>query len=204
MAGQARQVVFVGNESVGKTAIVKFAASGTWNPRTDPTAGAGMFVITRQEKGGSEVTLNVWDTAGQERFKTLMPMYLRSAQVAVLVFDVTNIASFHSIGNWGDLIREHSGVMTPIILVGNKMDLEEQRTVSSEEGARIYASVGAIDYLETSALTGANIDALFTMIADSLPVDPVAVWDDPVIPVDLDPDADPDRRPSRCPWICKC
>jgi small GTP-binding protein len=200
MAGRPRKVVFVGNESVGKTAIVKFAASGTWNPRTDPTVGGGMFAITRQEKGGSEIMLQVWDTAGHERFETLVPMYLRSAQVAVLVFDVTNIESFRSIEKWGDLIREHSGVLTPIVLVGNKMDLEEQRTVSSEAGARIYASVGAIDYLETSALTGENIDALFTVIADSLPVDPVSVWDDPAIPVD----PDPDHRPSRCPWICWC
>jgi Ras-related protein Rab-21 len=95
--------------------------------------------------------MQLWDTAGQERFKAMAPMYYRNANAALLVFDVTNHTSFEEVKSW--ILELQRNVQEPmfLLLVGNKIDLVEQRAVSREE-AFIYAqSIGA-KFLETSVV----------------------------------------------------
>jgi small GTP-binding protein len=69
----------------------------------------------------------MWDTAGSERFKSLIPTYLKNANAIILTFDITNKASFHSLGNWLNEIKDKIPENTFIIVAGNKLDLESKR-----------------------------------------------------------------------------
>lgn len=95
--------------------------------------------------------MQLWDTAGQERFKAMAPMYYRNANAALLVFDVTNHFSFEEVKSW--ILELQKNVQEPmfLLLVGNKIDLEEQRAVSREEAFIYSQSIGA-KFIETSVV----------------------------------------------------
>merc|ERR1719469_1115545 len=118
--------------------------------------------------------LQLWDTAGQERFRSLIPSYIRDSSVAVVVYDVTNRASFLNTAKWVEDVRAERGNDVVICLVGNKTDLgNEKRTISTEEGEERAKKDGLL-FMECSAKAGYNIKSLFRKLATSLPgsVDP--------------------------------
>ena len=114
------------------------------------------------------VRLQLWDTAGQERFRSLIPSYIRDSSVAVVVYDITNRASFLNTSKWIEDVRNERGNDVIIVLVGNKTDLSERRQVSLEEGED-KANKEGIMFIESSAKAGFNIKALFRKLASSLP-----------------------------------
>jgi Ras-related protein Rab-6A len=114
------------------------------------------------------VRLQLWDTAGQERFRSLIPSYIRDSSVAIIVYDITNKASFANTAKWIEDVREERGEDVVIMLVGNKTDLEEQRAVPQEEADEKSRELGVM-FCETSAKTGDNIKGLFRTIATNLP-----------------------------------
>lgn len=145
------KVVLLGDTSVGKTSIVNIVQSGEFVPDQTSTVGA-CFHIKRITVNGTVVKMHIWDTAGQERFRSLAPMYYRDAQYAVLVYSITSSESFDAIDRWYNGLKTDCAEMPGVILVGNKTDLEDSRTVSSEAGANMAQKIGA-DFLETSAKT---------------------------------------------------
>ncbi|KAG8896475.1 Ras- protein RABH1b [Tulasnella sp. 417] len=114
------------------------------------------------------VRLQLWDTAGQERFRSLIPSYIRDSSVAIVVFDITNRASFLSTSKWIDDVKSERGNEVIIVLVGNKADLSDKRQVTLEE-ATAKATELNIMFMETSAKAGHNVKSLFKKIAMSLP-----------------------------------
>jgi Ras-related protein Rab-1A len=112
--------------------------------------------------------LEVWDTAGQERFSTITANYYRGAQGALLVYDISRRDSFERVKVWYDRARQLGGQDLECVLVGNKADLPDSaRTVSSAEGAAMAKEMGDIPFVETSALSGSNVEAAFvTMTAN--------------------------------------
>lgn len=132
----------------------------------ESTIGASFFTKTVPEK---HVKFEIWDTAGQERYHSLAPMYYRGAAVAIVVFDITHPASFDRAKKWVTELRanvSNSGIV--IALVGNKIDLEEERQVDQEE-AKIYAEESGLLYFEASAKTNVNVTEIFDAVADGLP-----------------------------------
>jgi len=115
------------------------------------------------------VRLQLWDTAGQERFRSLIPSYIRDSSVAVVVYDVSNRASFLNTGKWVDDVRQERGNDVVICLVGNKTDLgNDKRQVSTEEGEERAAKDGLL-FMECSAKAGYNVKSLFRKLATALP-----------------------------------
>lgn len=114
------------------------------------------------------VRLQLWDTAGQERFRSLIPSYIRDSSVAVVVYDITNRASFLNTSKWIEDVRNERGNDVIIVLVGNKTDLTDRRQVSVEEGEDKSTKEG-IMFIESSAKAGFNIKALFRKLATALP-----------------------------------
>jgi len=115
------------------------------------------------------VRLQLWDTAGQERFRSLIPSYIRDSSVAVVVYDVTNRASFLNTSKWVEDVRAERGSDVVICLVGNKTDLgNDKRQVSTEEGED-KASKDGLLFMECSAKAGYNVKSLFRKLATSLP-----------------------------------
>ena len=162
------KLVFLGDTSVGKTAIITRFMYDTFDTTYQATIGIDFLSKTVYLEDRT-IRLQLWDTAGQERFRALIPSYIRDSSVAVLVYDTTNRQSFQNIDTWIDDIKtHHSDPNLLMVLVGNKTDLSEKKQVSMEEGERKAAELNMI-FMETSAKTGHNIKQLFRSIASKLP-----------------------------------
>ncbi|KAH6796639.1 RAB GTPase-like protein H1E [Perilla frutescens var. hirtella] len=149
------KLVFLGDQSVGKTSIItRFMYD--------------KFDTTYQATIGIDFLSKTMDTAGQERFRSLIPSYIRDSSVAVVVYDVANRQSFLNTTKWVEEVRTERGGDVIIVLVGNKTDLVDKRQVSIEEGDGKARDSG-IMFIETSAKAGFNIKPLFRKIAAALP-----------------------------------
>ena len=160
----AFKLILGGDGGVGKTSMVHQFVEGKFAKDYKSTIGTSIMKKECQFEGlKSKVRFVIWDLAGQSQFKRVRQSYLANAEAGILVFDVTNIASFENIENWHKEIRTASPDIS-LIIVGNKIDLEEQRVVFSEDGENIAKKLG-LTYVETSARTGENINDAFRMLA---------------------------------------
>ena len=107
--------------------------------------------------------VKIWDTAGQERFRTLTLSFYKQAQGVILCFDVTNANSFKNVKMWLESIYQHADENIAKILVGNKIDREEDRKIS-EHDAREMARNNNMQYYEASAKQNLNIETFMTDI----------------------------------------
>lgn len=161
------KLVFLGDQGVGKTSIITRFMYDSFDKNYQATIGIDFLSKTMYLEDRT-VRLQLWDTAGQERFRSLIPSYIRDSSVAVIVYDITNRASFLNTSKWIEDVRNERGNDVIIILVGNKTDLSEKRQVSVEEGED-KASKEGIMFIESSAKAGFNIKALFRKLATALP-----------------------------------
>ena len=166
----------VGAFAVGKTSLVTQYVYGKFNPFVDATVGAS-FLTKIIPLDGISVKLQIWDTAGGEKYKSLIPMYYRGSHIAVIVYAINDMFSFERakelVEEVKSLCESDDDETKPsdslvIALVGNKADIEDQRTVSRKEGEEFADAVSAI-FMETSAKTGEGINELFTKIISGLP-----------------------------------
>ena len=118
---------------------------------------------------GKKVKIIFYDTAGQERYKSLSFNLLKNADGILLMYDITNIETFRAITEWIEIIREIKPNDFPIILIGNKCDLESERKIPKEEGEKEARNNG-FPFFETSCKENVNIDetinAIVSMITD--------------------------------------
>jgi len=159
--------VFLGDEGVGKTSIITRFMYDNFNDTYKVTIGID-FVSKTMYLDDRIVRLQLWDTAGQERFRSLIPSYIRDSSVAIVVYDITNRASFMNTEQWIDDIRSERGNDVVIMMVGNKTDMQDKRKVSMAEGEQQAKKYGVM-FIETSAKAGYNVAALFRKLAMSLP-----------------------------------
>lgn len=137
---KAVKLVLCGNAAVGKTSITMRYKDGKFTKINEPTLAGAYQQKKIKTKNGDEMQLNIWDTAGDERFRSIMPLYYRDAEIALLVFDLTDAESFKGIDYWlGELESKVSteGILlcnfkSILGIVGNKKDLTEERRVSKE------------------------------------------------------------------------
>ena len=161
------KVVLLGETMVGKTSIVNAYTSKKYTPDITPTVGA-CFQIMKVVQDGKTIRLNIWDTAGQERFRSLAPMFYRDADFVILVYAIDNRSSFEAINQWYDSLRYDCPVFPKVYLVGNKIDLQEQRVVEASEGQKKAAENNS-DFFEVSAKTGTEeINDLFEHIVSDV------------------------------------
>ncbi|EFA09081.1 ras-related protein Rab6 [Tribolium castaneum] len=165
---QKYKLVFLGEQSVGKTSIITKFMYDSFDTAYQATVGID-FLSKTMYLTDKTVRLQLWDTAGQERFRSLIPAYIRDSSVAVVVFDVTNIETFHQTTKWINDVRMERGDSVIVFLVGNKVDLKDLRQVSIEEGEQKAKELN-VTFVETSAKVGLNIKQLFKRITESLVV----------------------------------
>ncbi|KAM5198438.1 ras-related protein Rab-26 isoform 7-T7 [Hipposideros larvatus] len=144
----------------------------TWEPpaRGWHWAPCWSWLVVFQNKvldvDGMKVKLQIWDTAGQERFRSVTHAYYRDAHALLLLYDVTNKASFDNIQAWLTEIQEYAQHNVVLMLLGNKVDSAQERVVKREDGEKLAKEYG-LPFMETSAKTGLNVDLAFTAIAKS-------------------------------------
>ncbi|TNY23694.1 ras family-domain-containing protein [Rhodotorula diobovata] len=161
------KLVFLGEQSVGKTSLITRFMYDTFDNTYQATIGIDFLSKTMYLEDRT-VRLQLWDTAGQERFRSLIPSYIRDSSVAVVVYDITNRASFMNTSKWVDDVRSERGNDVIIVLVGNKTDLNDKRQVTTDEAEQKAKELGVM-FIETSAKAGHNVKTLFRKIAQALP-----------------------------------
>lgn len=154
------RTVIVGAGGVGKSAITVRFVQGNFVEKYDPTIEDSYR--KQLEVDGVACMLDVMDTAGQEEYSALRDSYMKTGQGFVLVYDITSSTSF-------DLATKlHTQILRlkedtpeiPIILVGNKSDLEKVRKVAIDKG-KAFAQQHKMGFLEASAKTNTNITEIF-------------------------------------------
>lgn len=111
--------------------------------------------------------LQLWDTAGQERFRSLTSNFFGRADGFVLTYDISNRPSFDHVIGWMRDIKTRAPPDCDIVLCGNKSDLDNDRVVTFEEGKQLADEYG-VQFFETSALTGQNVEKMFTALATTI------------------------------------
>ncbi|XP_061524241.1 ras-related protein Rab-21 isoform X2 [Phycodurus eques] len=153
------KVVLLGEGCVGKTSMVLRYCENKFNDKHITTLQAS-FLTKKLNITGKRVNLAIWDTAGQERFHALGPIYYRDSNGAVLVYDITDEDSFQKVKSWVRELRKMLGNDICLCIVGNKIDLDKDRNVSTEEAESYATSVGAKHY-QTSAKLNKGIEELY-------------------------------------------
>ena len=157
------KLLLIGNSGVGKTSLLLRYVDDTFSTTFITTIGID-FRIKTIDINGKRVKLQIWDTAGQERFRTIAVSYYRGAMGILVVFDVTNRSSFTNLSEWLEHIKTYAQADIEKVLVGNKCDLTEQRTVTEDE-AKEYAKTLGVPLLQTSSKAGTNISEIFELLA---------------------------------------
>nr|XP_055192459.1 LOW QUALITY PROTEIN: ras-related protein Rap-2b-like [Nyctereutes procyonoides] len=156
------QVVVLGSGGVGKSALTVQFVTGSFIEKYDPTIED--FYRTEIEVDSSPSVLEILDTAGTEQFASMRDLYIKNAQGFILVYSLVNQQSFQDIKRMRDqIIRVKRYERVPMILVGNKVDLEGEREVSYGEG-KALAEEWSCPFMETSAKNKASVDELFAEI----------------------------------------
>ena len=107
------------------------------------------------------IKFGIWDTAGNEMYRSLISNYYANSSLVVLVYSIENRKSFDNIQNWLNEIKDNKNSDTKIFLIGNKLDLEENRKIKEEEG-ETFKKVHKLDlFMEASAKTGYNVRKIF-------------------------------------------
>lgn len=162
------KVVILGDPSVGKTSSVLRFTDNVFLRAYIPTMGLNITQKRFKIKNNS-LELVLWDIGGQQKFETIRKQFYEGASAYILLFDLTNAKSFAKIPKWQEDILSYLGNKSQITgyLIGNKIDLTNDRIVSVRDGIRL-ANAMDVDYFESSALTGHNIEYYFKKISNDL------------------------------------
>ena len=145
------KIVLVGDSGVGKTNLVKRFIDGQVPENLTNTIAVDFFSKDLMIKNHS-VKVQFWDTAGQEKYRAIANAYYKNAQGAIIVYEITNRETFENVSKWLQELNEFGEKGITVLLIGNKIDLKENRQVSFEEGQKIADAKGAL-FFETSAKT---------------------------------------------------
>ncbi|KAM9835792.1 ras-related protein Ral-B-like [Aulostomus maculatus] len=153
------KVIMVGSGGVGKSALTLQFMYDEFVEDYEPTKADSYR--KKVVLDGEDVQIDILDTAGQEDYAAIRDNYFRSGEGFLLVFSITEHESFAATSEFREqILRVKEEDAIPLLLVGNKSDLEERRKVSAEE-ATARVSEWGVQYVETSAKTRANVDKVF-------------------------------------------
>lgn len=152
------KMALLGDSSVGKSNMVLRFTDDVFSLNMSTTIGydykSRNIVISKKT-----AKLQIWDTAGQERYMSLCKSIYQKVDGVMLVYDITQLETFQNIKKWIDVIKGFNDNL-PMMLVGNKIDKEEERIISVEDGKNLANEYG-MQFIETSALSGNNIEKAF-------------------------------------------
>lgn len=158
------KLLIIGNSSVGKTSFLFRYADNSFTSAFVSTVGIDFKVKTIYRKD-KRVKLQIWDTAGQERYRTITTAYYRGAMGFLLMYDITNQDSFCAVQDWATQIKTYSWDNAQVVLVGNKLDLEDDRQVPAEDAERLASELGFL-FFEASAKDNINVKQVFDSLVD--------------------------------------
>ena len=158
------KLILFGNAAVGKTSIIDRYVNNKFEEEYISTLGYNVFEKSIELKDENTVNFMIFDIGGQEQFEELRRKYASGAKAALLVYDITNRESFNNIKKWRNDLTNFTDNAT-FILIGNKVDLEDEKKIQKEEGNTLAEEIGAVGFFETSAKTNIEIDDAFHKLA---------------------------------------
>ena len=160
------KLLLVGDSCVGKTNFIYQFIEKKFSQNHMATTGIDLKCSNIEYKN-KKIRIQLWDTAGQEKYRSITKNLFLKVQGILAVYDITDESSFISLKTWIKTIKEECGSHMPIIIVGNKSDLDSQRIVDKND-AFIYAKELKIEYIECSSKTGDNIDKAISLITEKV------------------------------------
>ncbi|MHA1489724.1 MAG: Rab family GTPase [Promethearchaeota archaeon] len=165
---QIYKILVIGDPSIGKTSLLTKFTTNKFSKQYLPTVGVNIVkeqLDLEVQEGKTIVSLMMWDIAGQPQFYMLHKPYFNGADGIILVFDITRSSSFSNVNNWYNTSVKYGLSSIPRILVGNKIDLKDERKIIQPMAKHLGDKINA-PYFETSALTGVNVKIIFEKIAE--------------------------------------
>jgi Ras-related protein Rab-6A len=192
------KVVVLGEAQVGKTCLIgRYVRPSICHDEPYKATMGVDFLAKTVHAEASPLRLQIWDTAGDPRYRTLATGYIRDAEAAIVVYDVTKPDSLQGARDWVEIAQDELGDSFFLALVGNKTDLDEERTVTTESGRQLASEMGVQLFVETSNKTGDNVDFLFEKLSIALQEPPAGKPGSMEVPRNLSRPEDPDP-PTRC------
>jgi len=156
------KVVVLGSGGVGKSALTVKFVTGQFVEKYDPTIED--FYRKEIDVDNSPSILEILDTAGTEQFASMRDLYIKNGQGFLLIYSLLNRQTFNDLKAIKDqILRVKNMDAVPMILVGNKSDMFDEREVSANE-AKLLAEEWGCPHFETSAKTSSNVDEMFSEI----------------------------------------
>jgi len=163
MADYVLKVCLLGDGNVGKTSLVYRYIENRFSQDFKSTLGVNLLkkkLTLEGEFAGKTASIQIWDLGGQSAYRKLRKLYLEGSQGALVVFDVTNQESFNNLDDWIQSLYEIRGSEVPMILIGNKIDLEAERIISDQQAIDFAKKYNA-KTIFTSAATGERVEDCF-------------------------------------------
>jgi len=151
--------IIIGDPSVGKSNILLKYAHNKFTNEYQATIGVE-FGAKNLTLDGKIFRIQIWDTAGQENFRSITRAYYKNSVCAIVTYDITNRNSFENVQDWIDEVKSQTPKEILLVLVGNKIDLENERVVSFDEGKKLSKNNDML-FFETSAKNGNGINDVF-------------------------------------------
>ncbi|KAF7259563.1 hypothetical protein EG68_03231 [Paragonimus skrjabini miyazakii] len=163
------RVIVIGDSMVGKSSFLRTFVEGRFSNVCDPTVGVDFYSRTVRVRSDKYVKLQLWDTAGQEKFRSIAKSYYRNCVGVFILFDLTDRETFEHIPGWFEEALSSIRCPTPVfVIVGHKLDRCAERRVTKFEAECLAQRLGDLVYIETSSITGENIERSFEILAEAV------------------------------------
>ena len=177
----ALKLVILGDPYVGKTSLVTKFMGKEFSKRYQKTFGSDIsfkhYEFKDSNNNNHKISFSIWDIYGEATYKELQKQFLLGSQALLFVYDILNSKTFENITNWLNTVKTILNLSDiPILLVANKIDLRKTglSTISTEQGLEFYQNLlksnslneAYFKFIETSALTGSNVDKIFETLSD--------------------------------------
>jgi len=162
------KLVLLGDPAVGKTSLIDMYTQHRFKEDYKPTLGVNI-VLKEIDEIDAQIRLIIWDIAGQEKYVVSRKMFFHGVVGALFVYDVTREETFRNVeSKWLKDANEYGEQDLSHVLIGNKIDLESSRIVSTEMGKELAEKINASDYVETSAKYGDNVEEAFKKLVSKV------------------------------------
>ena len=182
------KIIVIGDSGVGKSCLTNRATTNLFEDTYNATVGFEFlsFNVKIDEK---VIKLQIWDTCGQELYRSLITNFYRNSSLAIIVYAINSKDSFEDIEMWLRELRTHSNPDAKVFLIGNKLDLENERKITKEQGETFAKNNKLNLFIEASAKTGFNSKKIFIKAAKML-YDEHLKYKDVENKVEIDGDSD--------------
>ena len=154
------KILLLGDSEVGKSCFLMRYSDNVFVENYITTIGLDYKLKSVKLDSGKTIKVQLWDTAGQDKYRTIAKNYFKGSHGILLLYDITKPSSFNNIRERIQDIREEVSPKAIIFLIGNKIDLADQRKISKEKGIEL-AEEYKLPFFEASAKSGENVDEVF-------------------------------------------